>query len=103
MKNIVVIQKDSTRYVMFESHYKSEEIFVESRYASEFGETVRHEYVSRKKANELYVEMINKGFKRFRNIHEVSWYATRKNNTPFEEKWKTEGIWFIPIKSRVLK
>lgn len=39
------------------------------------------------------------GYMEFRNVEEVSWYATVANNTPYEEKWKKKDGMLIPIES----
>ncbi len=67
-----------------------------------FGSSESTEITTREKGNELYKKLIADGFHRFRKYKEVSWYATRENNTPYEETWITEGIYLVPIASRVL-
>lgn len=86
-KSVVIIQKENIRYTFIQE---------------EHGSTVSFENTTREKGNELYKKLMADGFKRFRDISEVTWYATSENNTPYEEKWKIEGRYLIPIKSRVL-
>lgn len=60
-------------------------------------------YVTKEYGNGLYLRLLEDGFARFRTLLEVSWYATLENNTPYEEEWKIEGIYFVPVKSQVMK
>lgn len=101
MKNtVVILQKGTERCRMTKTDYSSlRNIRVEFEHNMHIGSSLHYEYMSRDEANKLYVDMISKGFKRFRNVREVSWYATADKDTYIpssEPKWKTEGIWFIP-------
>lgn len=56
--------------------------------------------VTTEQGNAIFKDMIiNHGFKLFRSLHEVSWYATTENNTPYEEEWITQGIYLVPVNS----
>ena len=68
-----------------------------------FGAEQHTEYISEEQFKEEYANLISRGYKQFRNPREVSWYATRENNTPYEETWIIEGDYLIPIASRVLE
>lgn len=96
---VTVIQKDSTRYKFTRYEKRCE---VEVQQMGIFGASVSSRYVSPEAGNTLYKELMAKGFKRFRNVREVSWYATRPNNTEYEETWKVEGDYLVPVVSRVL-
>lgn len=96
----VIIQKEDTRYTFSQSNGRyciiTEKMF-------QVGGSMSFRYVSKEEGNRFYLESMAEGFKRFRNIYEVSWYATRENNTPYAEEWIVDGNYLIPIKSRVLK
>ena len=66
------------------------------------GGTSYSEYMPIEKARDVFRKYMGMGFKRFRNVREVNWYATIENNTPFNEVWKVEGDFLIPIESRSL-
>lgn len=109
MKNsLVVIQKDRTRYsfrVSYPDFGNSSPVYcieTEQLCKSGLGSSLFYRYVKKEEGNSFYKEMMAKGFKRFRKLSEVSWYATTENNTPWEEEWKTERGYLIPVKSRVL-
>lgn len=105
MTKVTTLQKDHTRYTFIRDTYpnsnnarycvKHEQLFIT-------GSSVGWDYTTKERGNALYKELIEKGFKQFRNGYEVSWYATIENNTPYDEEWITEGKFLIPIKSRVL-
>lgn len=65
------------------------------------GAQAYYECTSIEKARDLFRRYLELGFKRFRNMKEVNWYATIENNTPFKEIWKVEGDFLIPIESRL--
>lgn len=75
---------------------------VKFEYKMSSGSSVSIENTTKEKGNQLYKRLIEKGFCKFRNLNEVSWYATLPNNTDREEEWKVENGYFIPIKSSVL-
>ena len=114
-KSVVIIQKENIRYTFIQEEHGSTltpwgyigEIKQYYKIKREYllcagGSTVSFENTTREKGNELYKKLMADGFKRFRDISEVTWYATSENNTPYEEEWKIEGRYLIPIKSRVL-
>ena len=98
----VTIQKENTRYVFDDEvgsdgkHY----YFVTTWQCMSTGAGVHQSATTKERGNALYQKSIRDGFKRFRNEREVSWYATRENNTGYPEEWITEGIYFVPIQSR---
>lgn len=99
-----VIQKDRTRYV-FETNKSTsggEYYTINTEQLLTCGSSVSRQVVTKEGGNKFFLEMLSKGFKQFRNAREVSWYATTRNNTPFEEEWTTEGRFLVPIKSQVL-
>ena len=111
-----VIQKDRTRYTFIVDEYYMEiggiggkriptgkprySVHVEKCLTT--GASLTMNDTTKEKGNQLYMELISKGFKQFRNGREVSWYATIENNTPYDEEWATDGKYLVPIKSRVL-
>lgn len=113
---VTIIQKDRTRYTFIVDEYYMEiggiggkriptgnprySIHVEQCLTTGGSLTMRN--TTKEEGNKLYLELISKGFKQFRNVREVSWYATIRNNTPYDEEWTTEGKYLVPIKSQVL-
>ena len=64
------------------------------------GSSVTFEFVSRERGNAFYIEMMSKGFHRFRNARDVSWSATldtyeKRYN---KEEWRVDGKYFIPCR-----
>lgn len=56
--------------------------------------------VTAEQGNKIFSDLVlNKGFKLFRSLHEVSWYATIENNTPYKEEWAVQGAYLIPLNS----
>ena len=113
MAGYTVIQKDRTRYTFIVGEFYTEigskriptckprySVRVEELLTT--GGSLIMNDTTKEKGNQLYKELISKGFKQFRNAREVSWYATIENNTPYDEEWTTEGKYLIPIKSRSL-
>ena len=96
-----VIQKDNTRYSFIKSTYTSGapryQYCVEQNMI--FGSSVTYFNTTKESGNALYLELLGKGFKQFRNPREVSWYATVRNNTPYPEEWTTDGKYLVPIDS----
>lgn len=102
MKN-VILQKEDTRYAFTDLLDKSsgkQSVCVahETKLPTGHG-TMSHDYVSVEKAEEKIKKLINDGFIQFRSVSEVSWYATRPNNTPYEEVWEVKDGFFIPKES----
>lgn len=100
----VILQKEKTRYTFRQSKTNTGNPLycIESEVLLTTGSCVSYRYVTKETGNEFYKNMVSKGFHRFRNVHEVSWYATTENNTPYDEEWKIDGILLIPVRSRVL-
>lgn len=105
MTKITTLQKARTRYIFINHTYSNGE----PRYTIQCekllitGSSLTSREVRKEEGNAFYKKLIEMGFKQFRNVKEVSWYATIENNTPYEEEWTTEGKYLIPIKSRVLE
>lgn len=110
MTKITVLQKDSDRYTFIFDDSRPEDTNlctcgrhrISHEHMMTFGAGQTTENTTKERGNAFYKELIQKGFHRFRKLSEVSWYATRENNTPYEETWITEGIYLVPIASRVL-
>ena len=97
-----VLQKNRSRYEFIKGVYRGSgnpRYTVKVEHLGIGGSSVSYRDVSKEAGNKLYLELIEKGFKQFRNAHEVSWYATIENNTPYDEEWTTEGKFLVPIKS----
>lgn len=99
MNKVITLQKDHSRYIFVNENGR---FFVEREQCLTTGSSFSRDRVSREAGNELYKSLIEKGFLRFRNVKEVSWYATTENNTPFDEVWKIENGYLVPIASQVL-
>lgn len=100
----IVIQKDHSRYTFIQSDTAPKySIHIEQLCISGLGSSLCFEYPTKERGNELYKKLMADGFKKFRNMNEVSWYATVENNTPYDEEWKVEGQYLIPVNSRVLQ
>lgn len=113
MAGYTVIQKDRTRHTFMVREYYtligSQRIpsgkpryVIETEECLTTGGFIYSRDVTKEEGNKFYTDMIEKGFKQFRNGKEISWYATIPNNTPWEEEWTTDGKYLVPIKSRVL-
>ena len=104
MAGYTVIQKDRTRYTFIASQYSggNPRYSIHTEQCLIGGGCLSMRDTTKEEGNRFYTEMIAKGFKQFRNAREVSWYATVENNTPYEEEWKIEGKYLVPIKSQVL-
>lgn len=100
--NVVVLQKDNSRYsfIQEENECGAKYYKIVSATCLFCGETHHTEYTTKERGNEKYNRLLQKGFKKFRNVREVSWYATVENNTPYKEAWEIEGDYLIPICSR---
>lgn len=96
---VIVLQKDSIRYTL--TRYESR-FWVDRQEMGIFGASASARFMSPAQGNGLYMDLLDKGFKQFRSLAEVSWYATRPNNTPYEETWKVDGDYLVPVASRVL-
>ena len=108
-----VIQKGKTRYTFIKDEYYTliwgrripsgkPRYSVHIEQVLTTGGSLIMEETTKEKGNRLYLELIAKGYKQFRNAREISWYATIENNTPYEEEWTTDGKYLVPIKSQVL-
>jgi len=102
MKN-VVLQNEDTRYkfeVIPETKTCSERVSVtcEKKLMTGHG-TMSHDYMSVERSEEKLKKLLEDGYIKFRTVHEVSWYATRPNNTPYEEIWEVKEGFFIPKES----
>ena len=97
-----VIQKDTTRYVFSTNKTESGAVYytIDTEECLFTGSSFSRRAVTKEEGNRFYLERMAKGFKRFRNAREVSWYATIPNNTPYEEEWTTSGQYLVPIRSR---
>ena len=100
-KKVTTIQKGNVRYTF--KAYDNGKCFIETEQNLTTGASLFWRTVSAEHGNEFYKRAMAEGFRRFRNINEVSWYATKDNNTPYEEEWVTDGIYLVPVKSRVLE
>lgn len=67
------------------------------------GSSLSYRQVTKEQGNDYYKLLIEEGYHRFRSLNEVSWYATIENNTPYEEEWTTDGIYFIPVRSHSIR
>lgn len=92
-----VIQKDRTRYTFIPKNGRLQCIFCEDLLASGLGASAHYEYVSKEDGNKFYIEKIKDGFKKFKSVESVSWYATVADGyVPCgEHNWETEGIYLI--------
>lgn len=101
---MITIQKDSTRYSFYTKRTNTGDpiycIQTEQMYS--LGASLSYQYVTKDNGNQFYKDRMASGFKRFRNAREISWYATRENNTPFVEQWEIQGDYLVPIISRSL-
>lgn len=99
---VTVIQKDSERYSFVQDAFNdgTPRYCIKRETMMVFGGGISYEYVSKEKGNSLYKELMAKGFHQFRSVREVSWYATRENNTPYAEEWQTDEKYFIPVCAR---
>ena len=114
VKKQTVIQKEGTRYTFIVDEYYTciganyspsgkPRYVVEVEQLLSSGASLYRNNTTKEAGNKLYLELLEKGFKQFRNAREVSWYATIRNNTPYDEEWTTEGKYLVPIKSRSLE
>ena len=103
---ITVLQMEDTRYTFILDDTKKNSSCgrykVKCETMMSLGSSVHIENTTKEKGNQLYKFLLGKGFHKFRNLREASWYATLPNNTDREEEWKVENGYFIPIKSSVL-
>lgn len=102
MKN-VILQKEDTRYAftgLLDRPTDKRKVCVahETKFSSGHG-TMSHDYISVEKAEAKVRDLIEEGYIKFRTVSEVSWYATRPNNTPYEETWEIKDGFFIPKES----
>lgn len=107
MSKVTVLQKGNDRYTFRAGSISYDpnapEIYSVTReHLMTTGSSEYTEITTKDKGNALYKKLIADGFHRFRSYKDVSWYATCENNTPYEEVWKTEGIYLIPVVSRIL-
>lgn len=106
MIKVTVLQMKGTRYTFILDDTKKNSACgryqVKCEIMMNLGSSVHIENTTKEKGNQLYKSLLEKGFHKFRNPREISWYATLPNNTGREEEWKVENGYFIPIKSSVL-
>jgi hypothetical protein len=95
--NVVIIQNEDTRITFRQDRNRYEVVTEQNGFG---GSSVHISGSTRDAGNKLYAKCMKNGFKRFRDIKEVSWYATSYNNTPYKEEWRVEGNYLIPICSR---
>lgn len=81
MKKITVIQKDKTRYIFsFDSSIEDSKLCNNGRYMvtieqllSTGDSSLYSEATTREAGNNIYKELIAKGYKRFKSVSEVKW------------------------------
>ena len=94
----IVLQKDKIRYT-FQYDTKLNK-YDERRDETFFtGGTFTINKVSVEKALEKIEKLKREGFLEFKDPRQVSWYATVENNTPYQEIWKENDGYFVPIDS----
>lgn len=113
MTGYTVIQKGRTRHTFIVGEYYTEigskriptgkpRYSIHTEQLLTTGASLTMNDTTKERGNALYLELMSKGYKQFRNAREVSWYATADCYTPYEEEWITDGKYLIPIKSQVL-
>lgn len=102
-KHVVVLQKGNDRYTFAtESDDSGKERYrIDHEHLLTGGASRTCAYVQKDAGNNQYKKLMSKGFKKFRNINEVSWWATTPCyafNPKDEEIWKVEGSYLVPVK-----
>lgn len=99
MLNNVTLQKDSIRYTFrYDNERENYAVQREEMYVT--GASMSTQRLNPERALARFNELKEQGFLQFRNAQEVSWYATRYNNTPYPEVWETKDGYLVPIESR---
>lgn len=94
----VALQKENFRYV-YQYHADQNKYSVTREHMYDLGSSMSVDYTAKESAPVQIAEIKERGYLQFRNPAEVSWYATRENNTPYDEQWEVKNGYLIPINS----
>ena len=94
-RKLLVLQYRNERVTFKKQEDGSFEVTTEESLGT--GGTIQGRIVTREQAGFLLIRYKLRGFAEFRTEKEVSWYATMRNNTPYEEKWEVVNGIFIPV------
>ena len=94
----VALQSDAYRRIYVYSEDKNK-YDITMEHALLFGSSMQFDIATLEQALEQMEDLKKKGFLMFRKPSEVSWYATRENNTPYEEQWEVKDGYYVPVNS----